>query len=143
MIFLDTNVFLRHLTQAATPEAALMQSVASALFSAIERGDVEATTTEVVLHEASYLLASKKHYAISWPEIADYLSPLLELPGMKFARGEKRIFLRALEIAAAHPKLEFANSVIAARCEATGNELATFDEGLAALTGLTRWNPPA
>jgi hypothetical protein len=52
----------RHLVPPATPEGQAMQDVASALFAAIERGDEEATTTEVVLHEVCYVLASKNHY---------------------------------------------------------------------------------
>lgn len=139
MIFLDANIFLRHLTQAASPATERMQAIAAALFEAIERGEAEATTTEVVLHEVTYLLTSKKHYALTWDQAAAYVMPLLRLPGLKFARGEKRIFLRALEIAAAHPKLEFADAVIAARCEGTEMQLATFDERLAALPGITRW----
>lgn len=143
MIFLDANIFLRHLTQPTSPATERMQAIASSLFEAIERGDVEATTTEVVLHEVSYLLASKKHYDLQWVEVAAYLAPLLRLPGLKFARGEKRIFLRALEIAAANPKLEFADSVIAARCEESELELATFDEALARFPGVTRWRAQA
>jgi predicted nucleic acid-binding protein len=67
---------------------------------------------------------------------------LLRLPGLKFGRGEKRVFLRALEIAAAQPKLEFADAVIAARCEGTELQLATFDEQLAKQPGVTRWTSP-
>lgn len=141
MIFLDANIFLRHLTQATSLETERMQAIASSLFEAIERGDVEATTTEVVLHEVTYLLTSKKHYALTWEQTAAYVAPLLRLPGLKFARGERRIFLRALEIAAAHPKLEFADSVIAARCEGTEMALATFDERLGVLPAITRWRP--
>jgi predicted nucleic acid-binding protein len=139
MIFLDANIFLRYLTQPSTPEAERMQGIAAALFEAIERGDEEAMTTEVVLHEVCYLLASKKHYGLTWVDVADYLTPLVRLPGLKFNRGERRIYLRALEIAAANRKLEFADSVIAARCEGSGHQLATFDERLAAFPGIERW----
>ena len=142
MIFLDANFFLRHLTRATTSELERMQAIASALFEAIERGDVEATTAEVVLHEVCYLLSSKKHYGLTWPEIADYLTPLVRLSGLKFGRGEKRVYLRALEIVAAHPKLEFADSIIAARCEASDMQLATFDKALATFPGVNHWTPP-
>ena len=139
MIFLDTNFFLRHLTEATSPELSRMQAIASELFGAIERGEQEATTTEVVLHEVCYLLASKKHYGLTWVEIANYLSPLVRMPGLKFARGERKIYLRALEIASDNNKLEFADSIIAARCESSRLPLATFDSALATFPGIVQW----
>ncbi len=142
MIFLDANIFLRHLVQPTTPETARMQAIASALFDGMERGDQEATTSEVVLHEVCYVLASKKHYHLAPTDIAAYLIPLLRLPGLKLGRGEKRLYLRALEIYVANPKLEFADAIVAARCEAPGTHLATFDEQLAQLPTVTRWQTP-
>jgi predicted nucleic acid-binding protein len=141
MIFLDANVFLRYLVQPTNPAGQAMQATAAALFTAIERGDEEATTTEVVLHEVCYVLASKRHYNLPAATIADYLAPILRLRALKFPRGEKQIYLRALEIYVAHPRLEFADAIIAARCERLQIPLATFDEDLARLPTLTRWRP--
>ncbi len=142
MIFLDTNFFLRYLTVATVPELRRMQMVAAELFQSIERGDVEATTTEAVLHEVCYLLSSKQHYGISWTEISAYMSPLISMRNLRFARGERRLYVRALEIAVEHRRLGFADSIIAARCESAGFELATFDDKLASFSGLRRWIPP-
>jgi predicted nucleic acid-binding protein len=61
MIFLDANFLIRYSTQPETPEEAAMTTTASLLFDAIDRGEEEATTSEVVLHEVAYILASKKH----------------------------------------------------------------------------------
>ena len=142
MIFLDANIFLRHLVRPATPETERMEAIVSTLFAAIERGDQEATTSEVVLHEVCYVLASKKHYHLSAVDIAAYLIPMLRMPGLKLGRGEKRLYVRALEIYVANPKLEFADAIIAARCETAGMELATFDEKLAKVPTIIRWRWP-
>jgi predicted nucleic acid-binding protein len=142
MIFLDANVFLRHFVQPSTPEGQAMQTIASALFSAIEQGDQEATTTEVVLHEVCYVLASKKHYGLPPADIANYLRPVLRMPALRLPRGDKQLYLRALNIYTANPTLEFADAIIAARCERLNIPLATFDERLAKLPTITRWQPP-
>jgi predicted nucleic acid-binding protein len=42
-----------------------------------------------------------------------------------------------------HPALEFADAIIAARCKRLNTPLATFDERLAKLATVTRWQPPA
>ncbi|MGH2532545.1 MAG: PIN domain-containing protein [Thermomicrobiales bacterium] len=141
MIFLDANVFLRYLVEPTSPETRSMQEMASALFDAVERGQEDVTTTEVVLHEVAYVLASRKHYNVPAPEIAAYLAPILRMPGMKLPRGEKRLYLRALDIYVANPKLEFADSIVAARAERLGVPLATFDDDLARLPFVTRWQP--
>jgi predicted nucleic acid-binding protein len=145
MIFLDANFFLRYLVQPSPgdPNGQANQVIATALFAAIDHGEEEATTTEVVLHEVCYVLASKRHYNLPPADIATYLAPILRMPGLKLARGEKRLYLRALDIYVAHPVLEFADTVVAARCERLGVPLATFDERLGRLPFLTRWRPPA
>jgi predicted nucleic acid-binding protein len=120
------------------PETTRMADEASALMAAVDRGELEATTSEVVVHEVCYVLASKKHYQLPPADIAAYLTPLIQMPGLKLNRGEKRMLLRALEIYTAHPKLEFADSIIAARCELGSYELATFDKALGSLSTITR-----
>lgn len=141
MIFLDTNIFLRYLVQSTTPASADMQATATALFAAVERGEETVTTSEVVLHEVCYVLAAKAHYALPASVISAYVAPLLRLSGFKLPRGDKRIYLRALEIWEAHPQLGFADAVVAVRSEQLGVPLATFDESLGRLPFVTRWQP--
>lgn len=52
-----------------------MAHTARTLFRAVERGEEEVTTTEVVLHEIVYILTSKKHYSRPPAEIAAGPSP--------------------------------------------------------------------
>lgn len=139
MIFLDSNVFLRLLTESTDAASTQMKSRARHLFHRIRAEEIEATTSEVVLHEISYVLTSKRHYGVSSVEVIRMLRPLIGLRSLHLGSSEKSIILRALDIWEQNPKLEFADSVIAARCEARGWELATFDEELGALPNLSRW----
>jgi predicted nucleic acid-binding protein len=141
LIFLDANVVLRYLTQPTTPEARAMSEEARALFEAVQRGEEEITTTEVVLYEVAYVLASRHHYHLAPADIAAALKLILRLPGFRLPRGEKRRYLRALDIYAAHPSLGFADAIVAATVEQQGIPLATFDRGFDRLPGITRWQP--
>jgi predicted nucleic acid-binding protein len=142
VIFLDANIFLRHLVAPTIPATELMQEIANALFAAVGRGEEEITTSEVVLHEVCYVLGSKSHYGLPPETIVSYLAPILRLGSFKLPRGDKQIYLRAFEIFGANPKLEFSDSVIAARAEHLGVPLATFDEALGRLPVVDRWVPP-
>jgi predicted nucleic acid-binding protein len=141
VIFLDTNLFLRHLAPPSDALTAQMQEVASAMFLLVESGALEVTTSEVVLHEVLYLLTARNHYDYAPEEAIELLEYLIQLPGFRFSPGELEIFLRALSTWRSRPSLGFADSVIAARCEANGWELATFDQRLGSLPSVTRWQP--
>lgn len=141
MIFLDTNIFLRFLTEPADDAAERMRWITYDLFQQVSTGELEVTTSEVVLHETCFILISKSQYGQSATDVAEKIRHLLNLSGFKLDPGEKRIFLRALDILAENPKLEFADSVIAARVERLDIPLATFDERLAKLPTITRWVP--
>jgi predicted nucleic acid-binding protein len=142
MIFLDANFFLRYLTRPTSPKLVEMHAIAEQLIHAANRNEEEVTTSEVVLHEVVYVLGSKKQYNQPATEIVALLSPLLQMPGMKLQRGEKQLYMRALDIFATYPKLGFADSIIVARMERLGADLATFDKDLAKLDIATRWEPP-
>ena len=141
MIFLDTNVFLRHLVPPSDALTTRMNVSARALFRGAESGTTEVTTSEVVLHEVLYLMTERRHYDIDVQVATDMLEYTIQLRGFRFATGEQDIYLRALALWRQRPSLGFADSVIAARCEANGWELATFDEQLGSLPNITRWNP--
>src|SRR5262245_13752459 len=141
MIFLDANVFLRYLTQPNSPKLRAMHDIAQSLIKAANKGEIEVTTSEVVLHEVIYVLGSRKQYNLPAAEIVALLSPLLQMPSMKFPRGERQLFMRALDIYATFPKLGFADSIIAARAERAKADLATFDRDLSKLSFVTIWQP--
>lgn len=74
--FLDTNIFLRHLTQ-DHPE---QSPRATNLLEKIERGEVRAQTTDIVVFEVVFTL--QRLYKKSKQEIRDNILPLLELSGL-------------------------------------------------------------
>lgn len=141
MIFLDANFFLRYIVRVETDEQLRMQRIAEDFLLALESGATEATTSEVVLHEVCYVMTSRRQYDASVDEAVTALEPILRLAALKFPSGDREIYLRALSIWQKYPKLEFADSVIAARCEVNGWELATFDKRLGSLPTVTRWQP--
>jgi predicted nucleic acid-binding protein len=143
MIFVDANVFLRYLTSATTSADLPRKAQARNLFNKLETGDVLATTSEVVLHEVCYILGSPKHYHHIAAQIAPELSAMIQWPGFVFPMTDKDVYVRAFELWEEHPRLEFSDSVIAARCERAGHELATFDQHFQDLPFLQIWQPEA
>lgn len=143
MTFLDANYFLRYLVAPTSPATQAMHDEATALFDAIERGEEDATTSEAVLAEVAFVLASPRQYHLAAADVAAYLTPIIRLPHLKLPRGQKRRYLRALEVWAEHPKLGFVDALTVALVEHTPVVLATFDTDFDRLPGITRWRPPA
>ena len=131
MIFIDTNVLLYTLTGPETPQDYEMRARSDALLAKVADGTVRATTNDVVFHEVCWILGAKSRYAVSGVDIVDIMRSVLNWPGWWFPPGDLLIYHRALDILARDLKLEFSDSVIAARAEALNAELATFDSRLA------------
>lgn len=141
VIFLDANIFLRFLAPALSDVDRKMQLQAAQLLEGVLERRIVATTSEVVLHEVCYILGSKHHYGLLHGEIISRIQTILNWPGMQFPNDDKSLYLRALDLWLQHPRLEFSDSVIAARCERSGHELATFDKHFADLPFLHLWRP--
>jgi predicted nucleic acid-binding protein len=143
VIFLDSNVIIRYLLGPVDKGAEKNAAAAKRLIDAVERGDAVVTTTEVVLHEVAYVLTSKKEYDLPSADVAALLATLLRMPNVRFPRGDKQRFLRALDLWATHPNLGLADCIVATTAILRDAELATFDRGFDRLPGLKRWQPPA
>jgi predicted nucleic acid-binding protein len=85
--FLDTNIFLRHLTN-DDPERSPR---CLALFRAIEHGEVTAWTSDMVIAEVVFVLGSRRTYNLPRDRIRDLLLPLIYLP-------RKRLYGRIFEL---------------------------------------------
>ena len=139
MIFIDTNLFLRHLTEAPDERTQRLQDIAERLFLAAEQGTVEITTSELVLHETLYFLTHRNFYNFPVEKAVVSVRSFIQLKGFRLSAAERIVIFRALDMFEAQPSLGFADSVIAARCEANGWELATFDEALGSIPSIARW----
>lgn len=139
MIFIDTNVLLYTLTGPETPEDLEMRARSYELLSKVAAGTIRATTNDVVLHEVCWVLGSKTRYGHDPKHILDIMESVLSWPGWWFLPGDLELYRRALIIFAADPRLQFSDAIIAARAEALGAELATFDRRLAKAYSGTTW----
>jgi predicted nucleic acid-binding protein len=92
MQFIDTNIFIRYLTQDDPQKAA----ACFRLFEQAKRNEVEVTTSEVIIAEVVYILSSKRLYNLSRHDIRVRLYPLIALSGLKLPY--KRQLLRALDL---------------------------------------------
>jgi predicted nucleic acid-binding protein len=140
MTFVDANYFVRAIVE-PTPETLTQHETAKALFRAVARGEEEATTSEAVLAEVSFVLNSKRQYGLPPAEVAARLTPILALPSLSLPRGRTRLYLRALELWSERPRLGFVDALTAAEVEHTGIPLATFDRDFDGIPGITYWRP--
>lgn len=133
---IDANVFLRYLTG---DDPGKEQSI-FALFQRVKRGEEAVTTTAVQVHETAYVLASPRLYHLSHGALRDRLLPLLALRGLKLA--DKRRCMRALNLFADYPFLDFADALmVASMHDATITELYSYDTDFDRLAAIRRIEP--
>jgi predicted nucleic acid-binding protein len=101
---------------------------------------VSAILPEITLHETFYTLLGSRFPDTQLLVLCDAISGLLAWQGWVFKSYDLEINLRALDILRQDASLEFSDSVIAARAEILGAELATFDKRLAANFTGTIWS---
>jgi len=134
MKILDTNVFLRALTQPATAADQRMQVLSQRLFERVISGDEDVTTCEAVLHEVFYLLCSARNYGLQHAEAVDLVRLVFDGPGFQIAR--KQTISRAIDFFRDRPALDFTDCLLAVYAEEDGHDLTTFDRVLAREAGL-------
>ena len=110
MEFLDTNIILRYLTKDDPTKAQRCYE----LFQQIKRKEIQVVTSELVLAEVVYVLASRSLYNQPRPNIRALLLPILGLPGLKLAN--RRACLRALDLYA-NSSLDFEDALSVAHIE--------------------------
>ncbi len=121
--FLDTNIVIRYLTQDDPDQSAR----AKALLDQVEAGEIQVTTSETVLGELVFVLSSKRLYNLPREEIRAYLGAFLGLKGLRLPN--KRMYLRALELYATIPRLDFAGALHVAEMEQRKlTTIISFDE---------------
>lgn len=133
--FIDANVFLRHLLN-DHPE---QSPKCLALFSAIERGEVRGWTTDLVLAEIVWVLASRPYEVERW-KISNWLLALSSLAGL-WVESRPRL-VQALKLYASTP-MDFIDAYNAAFILQRNGPtmLYSFDAHFDRVPGLTRKEP--
>ncbi|HYI14220.1 MAG TPA: type II toxin-antitoxin system VapC family toxin [Thermomicrobiales bacterium] len=140
MRFADTNIFLRYLVQPVTVADQSRSEACRALIERVEEGGEEITTSEAVLAEIVYVLGSPRQYGLVPADIVARLKPIIALPGLKIA--QKRLYLRALDIYASQPPLDFEDAITAAIVERMEpSELYSYDTDFDRVPDVTRIEP--
>ncbi len=132
--FLDTNLFLRHLTH-DHPD---LSPKATALWRRIAAGEEVVETTDTVVFETVFTL--QRFYRLSRQDIRDGVLPLLLLRGVRLAH--KRRYRRAFDLYVTLPGLSFADCSHIAVMESRGlTRMISFDHGLSRVSTITRLEP--
>ena len=137
MIFVDANIFVRHLVHPETPQDQASAQRAAALFNLVDSGSIEVTTSEAILAEVVYILTSSQHYGAPRATAATGLKALLQPRACRMP--EKDVSLRALDIWVAESRLSFPDALAAAYSVMRGYELATFDRALSRAPGVVTY----
>ena len=136
MRFLDTNIFIRHLTY----DDRVKGAACTELFRRLDAGEETGTTCEAVVAEVVYVLSARAQYGLPPGEIRARLAPLLSLSGLRLT--DRRVYLRALDIFAEHPTLDFEDALLAAHMERAGeSELYSYDTDFDRVEGVSRLEP--
>lgn len=137
MKFLDANIFLRFLTWDDRTKADACQ----ALFKKVEQGEEDVTSCEAIIAEVVYVLTSTRlPYHFSHPEVRAGLLPILTLRNLHLP--QKGVYLRALEIYATSPFLDFEDALATAHMEQQGiAEILSYDRDFDRISEVSRLEP--
>ena len=131
--FVDTNIFLRHLTHDDPQQSPR----STAFFKAIEDGREQAWTTHLAIAEIVWVLGGS--YRLSRADIRDILLPLISLPGLRIPG--KGIFARIFELFV-NTKIDYIDCYHAALLEARGEtDLYSYDTDFDRVPSLRRQEP--
>lgn len=139
VVFVDSNVFLRFFAPSEEARLVRQQQIAYSLFMSIRDGTTKATTSDIVLHEVSYVML--RQYESTHEDILQYWRTLLGYPGWVFANDDGDVYLTALDLYELRPSLQLSDALIAARAQLAGATLATFDKKLANAMPAIVWKP--
>jgi predicted nucleic acid-binding protein len=134
--FIDTNIFLRYITGDDPAKA----SACLALFEKVDSGEEEIATSEAVIAEVAYVLRSRNQYGLNREEVSARLKPLISLRGLRIAR--KGLYLRALDMYAGNPTLDFEDALTVVYMEDDGiTELFSYDQDFDRIPQVKRLEP--
>lgn len=127
--FVDTNVFIRHLTGDPADQAARA--------TAYLASEDALLVTDLIVAETAYVLES--FYEAPRPQVAAALRSILSFPTV--VTVEQSVLLRAVELYEVD-RLDFAEAYLVACAESTGvGRVASFDRALDRVTTIERIQP--
>ena len=133
--FIDTNIFLRHLTN----DHPTQSPACFALIQAIERAEIQAWTSDLVIAEVVFVLASKTLYNVSREAIRDLILPLINLSGIKLPN--KRLYHRVFALYTSLP-IDYTDAYNAALMESRKrSEIYSYDTDFDRIEGIRRMEP--
>jgi predicted nucleic-acid-binding protein len=128
--FVDTNIFVRHLTG----EPAGMAARATAFLAKAE----ELLLADLILAETVYVLES--FYEAPRPQVADAMRSLIAMSCV--VTVDPALLLRALEVYEVD-RLDFAEAYLVAQAETSGvSVVASFDKSIDRVKTIQRIEPP-
>src|SRR5260370_34173906 len=101
MHYIDTNIIIRFLTG----DDPKKQAACTSLFERVETGELSVVVPDVIIAEAVYVLSSPSLYHHTRQEVAELLTPLLQLPHLEVQN--RQTLLRALRVYADTKGLDF------------------------------------
>ncbi len=136
MRFIDTNIFIRFVAE----DDPAKTEACGRLFARVREGREEVVCTETIIAEIAYVLSGRSLYRLAHAEIAARLRPILGLPGLKLP-GKRRC-LRALDIYASNPSLDFEDALTVAHMEEHHiDEIVSYDRDFDRIPGIRRIEP--
>lgn len=133
MFFLDTNIILRHLVRDDEEKSARSKE----LLARIERDELKARTSDVVITEAVFVL--ERTYRVPKQDIRQYVLPIILFRGLILPR--KRLYLRIFELYV-KKNISFADAYNAALMEKLKiSEVASYDPHFDRIEGFRRFEP--
>ena len=114
--------------------------VCFALFQQVKKGEIVVTTCEAVICEIFLVLCSLRQYNLSHEDAVARVRPLISLGNLKLTN--KRVYLRAMDVFAAAPFLDFEDAVIVAHMERQRiTEVLSYDTDFDSIRNIDREEP--
>jgi predicted nucleic acid-binding protein len=134
--FIDANVILRYLTRDDERKAEAVYQ----LLQRVKIGQEEITTTEAIVSEIVYVLASPRLYNLPADDIRARLVPILKLRGFKLP--QKHVYLDALDTYATSPFLDFEDAMAIAQMRRLKiGEILSYDADFDRVPNVRRTEP--
>lgn len=134
MLFVDANVFLRHLTSDHVDHS----TRALAFFERVLTGEIIVTTSEAVIAEVVHVLSSRI-YNVGRSEIVGAVTSIVEMPNMHIPH--KEAYFEALACYGSS-RLDFVDCLNIAHMKRQGiTEIVSFDRDFDRFPGITRVEP--